>query len=74
MSTSTFLDLIVATWTDTQTCSTGLAKIHYLAARFYTRKIVNKLTIKLTNNYIHTTDGEDAALPVTAGQGEYLPA
>ena len=52
----------------------GLAKIHYLAARFYTRKIVNKLTIKLTNNYIHTADGEDAALPVTAGQGEYLPA
>ena len=23
---------------------------------------------------VHTADGEDAALPVTAGQGEYLPA
>ena len=49
----------------------GLAKIHYLAARLYTRKIVNKLTIKLTNNYLHTADGEDA---VTAGQDEYLLA
>ena len=23
---------------------------------------------------VHTADGEDTALPVTAGQGEYLPA